>query len=271
MEPRNILIYLALKANGDYNVIHKLMRERFDFEDEEAERAVKSLKCKTLTYMDPEYPECFKFLACPPLVLFYYGDISLLNDRQKIMGVVGSRECSNYSRTLTYKIVKDLARDHIIISGLALGIDATAHQAAIDAGGKTIAVMGSGIEFCYLKDNRELYEEIKKNHLVISEYPGREPALPYHFPFRNRIIAHLSRILFVPEAKDKSGTMTTVGFAMNTCDLVACLPQRVEEEGITNSLIRNGASLIENAEQLRTDIESLNKYGMREKKKFSPY
>ena len=157
---------------------------------------------------------------------------------------------------MTEMLVKGICKDFVIVSGLALGIDAIAHRACIANGGKTIAVLGTGIDYCYPRSNRRLYEEIKKNHLVISEYPGNMVTDFGSFPRRNRIIAMISRGLVVTEAYEYSGTLTTVMFALQCSRAVLCVPYPAGLGSECNRLISEGAFLIENGKKAIDILDS---------------
>ncbi|MFA5503054.1 MAG: DNA-processing protein DprA, partial [Bacilli bacterium] len=175
MKARNILIFLSLKYQGDWDLIYSAISAREKLDLNEVDQAIEKLPYQCLTLLDSQYPEILKRYHKPPFVLFYYGDISLLADSRQILAVVGSRKCSSYGQKATKSLVFSLASTQTIISGLALGIDTIAHEAAITAKGKTIAVLGSGIDYCYPKSNLLLYEKIKNHHLIISEYPDEVP------------------------------------------------------------------------------------------------
>ena len=214
------------------------------------EEELPPLTCKTLTMLDDEYPEELKKLTCPPLVLYYYGDISLIQNIKKNLAVVGSRVTTEYGSETTKEIVASLAKEVNIVSGLARGIDAIAQTQCIRSGGKTIAILGSGIDYCYPEINKPLYDEIKKNHLVLSEYPGLTPPSPDKFPFRNRLIAMLSDTVLVTEAYPRSGTSITVGFALEYSKSVCCVPYSSGRFSLCNKLINQGAYLVENADDV---------------------
>ena len=125
------------------------------------------------------------------------------------------REMSDYGKKATENFTTQLVKEgYTIVSGMARGVDRIAHKSAIAANGKTIAVLGTGIDYCYPKENRDIYEEMKKNHLVLSEYPWLVAPQKRLFPFRNRIISGLSESLLISEARVKSGTMITAGYAL---------------------------------------------------------
>ena len=253
MTMRESIIAYSIKNGGDWTKTYNDISRKGVLTDEDYAK-VYELKCNVVTLIDPHYPEPLKNVRKAPLVIYYYGDISLLNDYSKNVSIVGSRDYSEYGANKTREIAADLAkRGYVIVSGLARGIDALAHQACIDAGGKTVAVLGSGIDKCYPPQNQELYEIIKKDHLVISEIPFDIEPLPYFFPVRNRIIAQVSKTLVLTEAKSQSGSGVTAHLAMQGNTDVMCVPHEAGRDSLCNRLIHYGAALVENA----NDVEEL--------------
>lgn len=247
MKPRELLIYLALKFEGDYHRILEAINSK-EFDDIEEEPP--SLTCKTLTILDDEYPTKLREYPTPPFVLFYYGDISLIQNIDKNLAVIGSRVTTEYGSDSTKEIVASVAKEVNIVSGLARGIDAIAQTQCIRSGGKTIAILGSGINYCYPEINQPLYEEIKKNHLVLSEYPGLTPPSPDKFPVRNRLIAMLSNTILVTEAYARSGTSITVNFGLQFSKNVCCIPYMKDRFSLCNKLIGQGAYLVETGDDV---------------------
>lgn len=169
--------------------------------------------CGVIVRDDPEYPECLEEIDVPPAILYYKGDVGLL--KTKCLGVVGTREPSRYGRDYTEKFVEILSKCSLtIVSGLARGIDTVAHRTTLLNGGKTIAVLGSGIDVVYPANNVQLYNDIARDGLIISEYPLGTPSLAYNFPERNRIISGLSKGILIPEAGLKSGSLITAEYAI---------------------------------------------------------
>lgn len=196
-----------------------------------------------ITRIDPEYPACLRALKDPPWVLFYRGDPGLLTLPK--LAVVGSRLPNPYSAKMTERLVQEAAKRYVIVSGLAKGIDAIAHRSAIKIG-RTIAVLGSGIDTVYPKENAELYRILARDQLILSEYPPGTMPLRPHFPARNRIIAALGSSLVVMQAGLKSGSMITVNHALALGKEVICLPHPLGDpltQG-SNELIRQGADIL---------------------------
>lgn len=251
LKGRDIIIYLAIKYAGDWNRIYQAIKEKEIVDEDEVQHSILTLKSQVVTIIDDHYPELLKKIYKPPFVLFYYGSLSFLDDPFRLIAVIGSRQASRYGLTMTTKITKELLDEGCsIISGLARGIDGQAHQTALDHHGKTIAVLGSGIDHCYPYEHKALYQTIKEKHLLLSEYPGDTEPHKDHFPWRNRIIAGLASGVFVAEAKKRSGTLITVGYALYLGKEVFVLPHLAGTDNSTNRLIKDGAVLVENGQDI---------------------
>ena len=256
-DSRKILIYLAVKYDGDPIKIINAVRLH---EDEhvpysEMEKVCDSIKSKVITYLDKDFPSKLKTMFRPPLVLFYYGDITLLDDDKRRYGVVGSREYSEYGEMATKKLVKEMGRDKVVVSGMAKGIDTISHSAALENKARTIAVLGSGIDNCYPEENKDLYERLKKEELVISEYPNMSEPDKTHFPMRNRLVVALSDALIVPQINTHvSGTTISVNLAVGSNKPVYVVPHSIFEETVNNDLIQEGANVAESGRQILEDL-----------------
>jgi DNA processing protein len=251
LKGRDIIIYLAMKYQGEWNAIYQAIKQKEIVDETLVVQTIQSLKSLVVTIIDEQYPEALKKIYKPPFVLFYYGDLGLAHLMEKSIAVIGSRLPSSYGQTMTRKITQELIDEGlIIVSGLAKGIDATAHETTLQHGGKTIAILGSGIENCYPKENLSLYEAIKEGHLLLSEYPHYALPDKQNFPWRNRIIAGLSQGVFVAEAKQKSGTLITVGYALYLGKDVYVLPHQANTDNSTNQLIKDGAILVESGKDI---------------------
>jgi DNA processing protein len=196
---------------------------------------------------DENYPQRLREIYNPPILLYAAGDITALSEGLSL-AIVGARDPSDYSRSVTAKLVRALQKSEVkwtVVSGLARGIDITAHTAAIRFGAKTVAVKGCGVLFDYPKQNAVYADIIKKNGVIISEYPPDEPAKSMYFPVRNRIIAGMSAGTLVVEASEKSGSLVTANLAAEFGRDVFCVPPH----DITSSryfgnvnLLRDGAT-----------------------------
>ncbi|MDO4467635.1 MAG: DNA-processing protein DprA [Bacillota bacterium] len=241
---RNKILWYALKYDGDWTKIGNAIKNKEEYQ------CLSSYPFPYITIVDPQYPKIFLRLRFPPWILFYQGNLRLLEN--DMVGIVGSRICSQQALRNTEEVVKILKRKYCIVSGLAKGIDAKAHSSALDQ--KTIGIIGCGIDVIYPKENAYLYQEMSKNHLILSEYPMGSKPLKHHFPWRNRLIAACSSFLIVIEAKKQSGTMLTVNECLSLSIPVYCLPTAFENiayEGC-NYLIENGANIL-----LKEELEYL--------------
>jgi DNA processing protein len=201
------------------------------------------------TPADPEYPQLLREIPTPPPLLYYRGEIDLQeNSGQKpLVGIVGTRQPTEYGIKWTRQISTALAKNGFtVVSGMAEGIDTESHSAALKAGGRTIAVMGTGVDVIYPHKNRDLYQQILKSGIVISEYPAKTPPNRTHFPRRNRIIAGLSRAVLVMEAPLKSGALITATYANEFNRDVYALPGKIDDQPSQGclKLISQGAGLI---------------------------
>ena len=209
----------------------------------------------SFSILDEIYPWDLSEIYNPPALLFYQGNIDLL-ELPKV-AVVGSRDSSKLGNQSVQKIIKELNNELIIVSGLARGIDTAAHMAALQNGGKTIAVIGTGLDVFYPKANKKLQSYIGKNHLVLSEYgPGEQP-LKFHFPERNRIIAGLCRGVIVAEAKMRSGSLITCERAMEEGRDVFAIPGSIldgKSDGC-HHLIQEGAKCITSGSDVLSEFD----------------
>lgn len=209
----------------------------------------------SFSILDEIYPWDLSEIYNPPALLFYQGNIDLL-ELPKV-SVVGSRDSSKLGNQSVQKIIKELNNELIIVSGLARGIDTAAHMAALQNGGRTIAVIGTGLDVFYPKANKKLQSYIGKNHLVLSEYgPGEQP-LKFHFPERNRIIAGLCRGVIVAEAKMRSGSLITCERAMEEGRDVFAIPGSIldgKSDGC-HHLIQEGAKCIMSGSDVLSEFD----------------
>ncbi|MGL4772491.1 MAG: DNA-processing protein DprA [Clostridium sp.] len=199
-----------------------------------------------ITIGDMAYPNKLKEIKEPPYVLFYKGDISIISDKHKAVGIVGSRNCSSYGIRATSYISRELTEQGvIIISGGARGVDTIAHRECINSNGKTVAVLGCGINVVYPYENKELFNKVLRNGLIITEFlPDCKP-LAYNFPRRNRIISALSDIVVVTEASEKSGSLITVDYALEQNKTIFTVPGSIfsKESKGCNRLNTEGANV----------------------------
>lgn len=205
-----------------------------------------------LTILDKRYPSQLQEIYSPPVVLFYQGDLELL-DSKKLLGVVGARQCSSYAlQALTQLLPNVIQQKLILVSGLAKGVDGLSHQLALKHHGKTIAVIGNGLDISYPSCNRALQTQIAHAGLLLSEYPLESRPLKYHFPLRNRIIAGLCQTVLVVEARHHSGSLITANLALQENRNVLALPGWINDIYSTgcNELIAAGAKPVLNSNDI---------------------
>ncbi len=208
---------------------------------------------KFLTFEDQNYPFMLKNISNPPVVLYYKGDLDICN-LEKTLAIVGSRKASTHAKDVLTKILTEFrGTDICIVSGLASGIDTTAHQGALSNNLKTIGVIASGFDFIYPTSNKALYEKIMNgNGAIVSEYyPTFEP-LPFRFPHRNRIVSGLSYGTLVAEAAIKSGALITANLTLEQGRELMCIPGLISNpntQGIYK-LLKQGATMTTCAEDI---------------------
>jgi DNA processing protein len=208
-----------------------------------------------LTWDHPAYPALLRNIPDPPLLLYAKGDLDCLS--QPGLGMVGARAASSYGRQIAENLAFQLARRGlVIISGFALGIDSAAHQGAIRAGGRTVAVLGNGLDTVYPEQNRNLFDKIAETGTLVSEYPlGTKPD-GFRFPARNRIISGLALGVLVVEAAKRSGSLITARQALDQGREVFAVPGRVDSwksEG-SHRLLQEGAKLVYRAEDILEEL-----------------
>jgi len=228
----------------------------------QAGETAKRIVCSSIRVIritDESYPESLKYISDPPLVLYTKGELPCKNP---VIAVVGSRRATSYGLNSAELLSYQLSKCGITIaSGMARGIDSRAHAGALKAGGKTIAVLGCGIDIVYPIENRKLMNSIIENGAVITEYlPGVQP-YPYNFPSRNRIISGISSGVLVVEAGDDSGSLITADCALEQGREVFAVPGNIDHPNSrgTNRLIREGAKIVLGVDDI---LDELNMAGI---------
>ena len=234
---RHRILALSLNYNGEWDRIAEGLKRGED-------PGYTELSDPYITIADPQYPDILRTLRYPPWILFYKGDLTLL--QQPCTAIVGSRNACRYALEMTEQCCRTLPRD-IIVSGLARGVDGQAHRSALRYCKGTIGIAGCGLDKAYPAENRELYRVLPKKNLILSEYPPHTAPLAHHFPWRNRLIAGISRRLLVMQAGYHSGTMITVNEALQMGKEVWCLPYpAMDPQGQgCNLLISQGAMILD--------------------------
>ncbi|MBM6618458.1 DNA-processing protein DprA [Bacillus suaedaesalsae] len=217
----------------------------------------KSQNIQCISIFDDLYPSLLKQISNPPWVLYAKGNIELLG-HSRMVAVVGTRYPTYYGRTITNSLVQSLiSYDFVTISGLAKGIDALVHHYTLQHSGKTIAILGSGFQHIYPKENQSLASIVMNDGLMLSEYPPNREPRKWQFPERNRIISGLSLGTVVVEAKEKSGSLITADLALEQNREVFAVPGPINSECSrgTNLLIQQGAKLVLNPEDIVTEFQ----------------
>ena len=209
-----------------------------------------------ITLEDKTYPRLLRSLPDRPILLYCRGALSIGNE--SALAVVGTRKASRYGKDVAFQLSSQLARQGVaIISGMAHGIDAAAHRGALDAGGKTIAVVATGIDRVYPREHADLADEIAARGAIITEMPLNSAPLGKNFPQRNRIISGLSLGVLVAEAPIKSGALNTVSHAIDQGRDVFAVPHNIFSlsGGGGNILIQEGAKLVANVEDILEELQ----------------
>ncbi|MFO8040066.1 MAG: DNA-processing protein DprA [Sodalinema sp.] len=214
------------------------------------------------TLSDPEYPRLLQEIHSPPAILYYRGlpNAEEIEGNAPTIAIVGTRHPSPYGIKWTRRLSRRLTHQgYTIVSGLAAGIDTEAHRTCLDAGGRTVAVLGTGVDVVYPRRNQTLYEEIVEKGLVVSEYPAGTPPDRLQFPQRNRIIAGLSRATLVTEAPQKSGALITAYLANEFCRDVYVVPGSLDNPNSRGclGLITRGAQLVMDEENLLQTLQEM--------------
>lgn len=238
------------------NTINAINKRSKNIDITTKEKEYSSQGIRVISYFEDGYPEALKNINTAPLILYIRGSIT--KEDEVAIAVVGTRTPTKYGEAITEKLTRNLIENNItIVSGLARGIDAIAHKTALKEGGRTIAVLGSGLNSIYPPEHKTLAQDIIKQGAIISEYPPETKPQSYHFPQRNRIIAGLVKGVLITQASLKSGTQVTASWAAEFGREVFAVPgdiTNIFSKGPHN-LIKQGAKLTENIEDI---LEELN-------------
>ena len=232
-----------------------LGKKAFPRAEKELAAVRKIAGCSLLNWTEPEYPQTLLQIYDPPVLLYVRGDRQVLN--LPSISIVGTRRPTLYGTQMARRLGRDLAaRGLVIVSGLARGIDGIAHQGAMDAHGRAIGVLGTGIDVCYPKENKKLYEKVLERGAIISEFPLRTHPAPENFPVRNRIVAGLPLGVVVVEGAQYSGSLITARLAMEFGREVYGVPGNVTQpvSFAPNQLIKQGAKLVTCADDVIEEL-----------------
>ncbi len=249
---------LALPPTPNLTVQRRLKVNELTSDDVlQAKHKLNELRIQTITLLDANYPPSLMEIADPPYVLYARGNLELLS--VPAVAVVGTRMPTHYGRKVSFQLSAELSdAGYAVISGLAKGVDTEAHKGSLPFTGRTIAVLGSGINVIYPRENEALYKQIIQRGLVLSEYPPGYPSHPLHFPARNRLISGLSLGVLVVEAAVKSGSAITVRYALDQGKDVFAVPGPINSplsQG-TNLLIQEGAKLVTHIRDILEELPS---------------
>ncbi len=240
--------WLALQKEGLKPETIQELQDSSILEKANAEiERLEKLNAQVITLEDDQYPELLREIHDPPIALYVRGDLQKALDRPAL-AVVGSRRCSTYGVNVAESLSRDLASHGLtIVSGLARGIDAAAHRGALEPGGQTIAVVGTGLENTYPKEHKKLEEQIVANGAVVSEFPLGTPPLPQNFPYRNRILSGMCFGVLIIEASEHSGSLITARLAYEQGREVFAVPGNITSQTSfgPNFLIKDGAKLVQ--------------------------
>ena len=243
--------------------LSKIILSRKVYSYDKFKESLDKKKIKFITMNSKDYPENLKKIYDPPYGLFIKGNTIPNNPS---VAIVGARNCTLYGKGIAEKIAELFSINGIdVISGMARGIDTSAHKGALKQGGRTFAVLGCGVDICYPRENINIFSEIQKKGCIISEYPPGKDPLKWHFPARNRIISGLADVIILVEAKERSGSLITVECALEQGKDVYAVPGRLDDELSKgcNELIKSGADIFTCTEEV---VELLNtRYGLTNK------
>lgn len=252
---RSELEALRLRAES----VESIQNKEFHKKAEEELEKVKELGGDVLVLDDGSYPFLLREISDPPITLYVMGNWQACFETPCV-GVVGSRRCSTYGENASKMLSRDLAEQGIcIVSGLARGIDSAAHRGAIEAKGKTVAVLGTGLDNIYPKENTKLVEEIlDSGGAIITQFPLGTPPLKENFPYRNRVISGLSLGVLVVEASERSGSLITARLATEQNREVFAVPGNITSKNSfgTNYLIKSGAKLVQQWKDIINELPS---------------
>jgi DNA processing protein len=232
-----------------------LKKESFPRAEKELAGIRKIAGCSLLNWTEPEYPQTLLQIYDPPVLLYVRGDPQVMN--LPSISIVGTRRPTLYGTQMAQRLGRELAaRGLVVISGMARGIDAIGHQGAMEAHGRAVGVLGTGIDVCYPKENKKLYEKVLERGAIISEFPLRTHPAPENFPVRNRIVAGMPLGVVVVEGAQYSGSLITARLAMEFGREVYGVPGNVTQpvSFAPNQLIKQGAKLVTCAEDVIEEL-----------------
>ncbi len=261
------------RAGLEKKITEHFMAKRAEVDPDQEMEKLEKEEIRIITIKDKEYPKRLKEIYNPPGLLYIRGKFT--KEDELALAVVGTRKISSYGKQVTPEIVRDLASSKItIVSGLALGVDALAHQSALEVKGRTIGVLGCGLDrqSIYPSSNRKMAEQIEENGAVITEYPIETLPLKQHFPARNRIIAGLALGTLIIEAPETSGALLTARHSLEQNRDVFAIPGSIYSKTSLgpNNLVKMGAKLVTQAQDILDELNLNLAVQYQETKKIAP-
>ena len=254
--PRDVLLYYAITCQGNWTMIFNSISNHGRLPSaHELEKVVAPYRDRSITIIDDSYPDYLSKIIHPPFALFYKGDLSLLRDQSRIISIIGSPDPEDhYIMAETREIAAEVARKGgIWFSGLSRGIQRLAMENAVEKG-PVIALLASGMNRHYPIESKDLQRLISQKGLVLTPYADNEPASTLHMRERNALIGQIANLLFVPCCRAHEGVLLSVALALREGRNVATLPCHAGDSFINNELIKEGAALVENADDLLYEL-----------------
>lgn len=245
LKARDIILALSVRCHGEWKDIYEIVVKKIQFTDEEFQKEILKEKAPFFAITDDEYPDYFKSVYQPPFLLYYYGNLDILNKGPRLT-VVGTRKPNDYQNEVLPRLLKEcfakMKKKVVLVSGMAEGIDSLAMRTAMEEQIPVIGILGSGIDNPYPESSKDIYEYCKSGKgIVLSEYPLKSKPLADHFTFRNRLLAACGQVVFVAGGKNRSGTSSTARQALEQGKDILALPCNITGDDLTNTLIRDGA------------------------------
>lgn len=254
LDSKKLLLCLSYKYKGDWENIYKAIKIKEYIKEEEVEKAVNITKANYITILEEEYPEHLRQCPKPPFVLYYYGDISLISDRKKVLGIIGSYTPSTTIKIFVKEVIEN-SNNIIFMSNLGYGINVNSIDYALKSGKKIILVLPTGIDRIYPEQFLDIFEKVKKQGLIISEFPLDYFPDEQGLKMSNRLISSLSKGIWIPEVDEKTPHNALYNLACVTNGgLYACPHDIRSNDTKSNDLIKAGATIVTNRDDIYDDF-----------------